>query len=428
MTPLAWLLLAFLGLVATALTGIAVKALHHYPRHEMEELCRRDGKPELFNEILDSHEEIAVGVESLRWGAALVTVLASCAAWLAEHPDQAISFGGFSAALGVSFLMVLILGVWIPWAVVDLWAAPFVYHTWQLWWVAGRMTTPLRLGVWIFDAIFRRLSGRRETEADEEEAFAEEIRSMVTEGHRDGLLEADARQMIERVIDLGDADAADVMMPRSAINALPIGLSWQETLRFVIECRRTRIPVYENTLDKIVGILYVKDLLPELLHTSPDKRRPLREILRRPHFIPDSMRLDLLLRDFLRSHTHIAIVLDEYKGVAGLVTLEDLLEEIVGEIVDESDRALVRSIETIDEHTAEVMARTHVGDLNQALNLDLPEDDEEYDTIGGFVVRQLGRIPQPGEVVTWEGGRITVVKANRRGVERVRIERNQPAA
>jgi len=429
MTPLSWLIIALAGLVLTVLTGIAVKALHHFPRHELEEICRREKRPELFNEILDSHEEIAVGVESLRWGAALLTVLSGCAYWLAEHPGEVITLGGFCTALGLSFLTVLVLAVWIPWAVVDLWAAPFVFYTWRLWWVAGRLTTPLRFGVWLFEGIFRRLSGRREAdEGDDEEAFVEEIRSMVTEGHRDGLLEADARQMIERVIDLGDADAADVMMPRSAINAMPIGLSWQEMLRFVVECRRTRIPVYEDNLDRIVGILYVKDLLAELGNSSADRRRPVREILRRPYFVPETMRLDLLLRDLLRTHTHIAIVLDEYKGVAGLVTLEDLLEEIVGEIVDESDRALVRSIETIDDHTAEVVARTHVAELNEKLNLDLPEDDEEYDTIGGYIVRQLGRIPQPGEVVTWDGGRITVVKANRRGVERVRIERNKPAA
>jgi putative hemolysin len=152
--------------------------------------------------------------------------------------------------------------------------------------------------------------------------------------------------------------------------------------------------------------------------------------LRKPFFVPETKPVDDLLQEFLRSHNHIAVVLDEYGGVSGIVTIEDVLEEIVGEIADEHDEALIDGIKTLDEHSAEALANVRIHEINERLGLSLPEN-ENYDTIGGFVFHELGRIPNVGEELTWHGVRIKVLDATRRRIGRVRIQvlsQPQPAA
>jgi CBS domain containing-hemolysin-like protein len=198
---------------------------------------------------------------------------------------------------------------------------------------------------------------------------------------------------------------------------------WDELISQAIESGHTRIPVYDKTRDDIVGILYVKDLLPELATGDADSRTPIRELLRKPLFVPETKAVDDLLQMFQQLRTHIAVVLDEYGGVSGLVTIEDVLEEIVGEIDDEYDPESVQEIERIDQDTVEALGRAHIDEINEALSLELPEDGD-YDTIGGLVFSELGRIPQTGEAVVWQDKvRISVLEATRRRIDRVRIER-----
>jgi CBS domain containing-hemolysin-like protein len=281
---------------------------------------------------------------------------------------------------------------------------------------------PLTWGVILFESPLSRLVGRVQVEEDEEEAFEEEIRSIVTEGLYDGVLAPDAREMIEGVIELADGDVMDIMTPRSNIDAIDIDSPWPEILDLVIESGRTRYPVYEGQLDQIIGILYVKDLLAEYRRGHP---RDLRELLRKPSFVPTTKPLNAMLQTFLRAHSHLAIVVDEYQSVAGVVTIEDVLEEIVGEIVDESDKEEENEVRWLSEDTAEVLGTTHVDTVNQEFGLELDEPDD-YDTLAGLVISRLGRIPTVGESIQVDGVQFTVIEANRRRINRLLIERDEP--
>lgn len=233
------------------------------------------------------------------------------------------------------------------------------------------------------------------------------------------MLEEDAREMIEGVMELSDLDVAKAMTPRTDVVMMPLKLDWQEVIEFVIQAGHTRIPVYEETRDNIVGILYAKDLLPVLANGGD--RPPLTKVLRKPYFVPETKFLNDLLEEFQKTHNHMAVVLDEYGGVSGLVTIEDVLEEIVGEIADEYDPDVVDEIKVIDEQTLEALGKVHLDELNDRLGLNLP-DDGDYDTIGGFVFSQMGRIPTAGETIEWQGVRFEVLEASRRRIERLRIK------
>jgi putative hemolysin len=179
--------------------------------------------------------------------------------------------------------------------------------------------------------------------------------------------------------------------------------------------------VINKNLDDIVGVLYAKDLLPELAKGASELARPWTVLLREPYFVPESKPIDVLLQEFQRTRNHMAVVLDEYGGVCGLVTMEDVLEEIVGEIVDEYDKDLVEGIRQLDDGLCEVLGRVHIDEINEKLGLELPEEDD-FDTIAGFVFSRLGHIPQVGDELLAENVRITVLEATRRRIERVRIE------
>jgi len=384
--------------------------------------CRARQKRERYNTILDECDQVALGVEILS-KAMQVLFLISAMLWLVQ-PDRlsmnsASSFLIIEALLGT--LALLVATVWIPVAIARLGSAPFLYHTWRLWKTASTLLAPIAAGGVLVDKLLHRLAGKSPRRPTEEE-FEDEIRAIVTEGLRDGLLEEDAREMIEGVIELSDADVAQIMTPRSEVDAMNISMPWHEMLDVVTNTRRTRIPVYEKQLDSILGILYVKDLLPELAKADDDRRKSVRELLRDPASVPRTMPLDDLLQYFLHSRNHLAIVVDENSSVAGIVTIEDVLEEIVGEIVDEHDTEEAGD-QLIHIHNgyAELAARVHVDEVNEQLGLDLPED-EEYETIGGFVTMQLGHIPEAGEQVSWSASTITVLEASRRRVKRLRID------
>ena len=262
----------------------------------------------------------------------------------------------------------------------------------------------------------------REQRADEE-SIEEEIRTIVSEGHREGLLEEEAREMIEGVIELGDAIVSHIMTPRTDIHMVQINTPWDEVVESVIDSGHTRVPVYDKSRDDIVGILYSKDLLPELAKSPDEPHRPLAELLRKPLFVPETKPVDDLLKVFQKSRTHIAVVLDEYGGVSGLVTIEDVLEEIVGEIDDEYDQQAEAAIRKIDDDICEALGRAHIDEINELMGFDLPEN-ADFDTIGGFVFAEFGRVPAPGESITWQDAvRVTVLEASRRRVNRVRLER-----
>ncbi len=252
----------------------------------------------------------------------------------------------------------------------------------------------------------------------------EELKILVERGGQQGILEAEEEQMIHAVIELGDQRVHEVMVPRIAMVTLAATASMEQAIDVVIEEGHSRIPVYEETIDEIVGILYAKDLLP-FLKASVEQRPSLRSILRTPVFVPESMSVDDLLHEFQRRKVHIAIVLDEYGGTAGLATIEDLLEEIVGEIQDEYDEEEPLIVRISDDE-ARIDGRADVDDLAELFNTNLGlEDADEYDTVGGLIYHRLGTVPKPGDQVEIDGLTLTVETTDGRRVGKVLVVRER---
>ncbi|TMC66273.1 MAG: HlyC/CorC family transporter [Chloroflexi bacterium] len=262
---------------------------------------------------------------------------------------------------------------------------------------------------------------------DESQMSTQELRFIVERGAEQGTLEAEEEQMINAVIELGDRRVHEVMIPRIAIVALPATATLEEAIDKVVEEGHSRVPVFEESIDEVVGILYAKDLLPFL--KGPNQGRPnLRSLLRTPVFVPESMSIDDLLHEFQRRKVHIAIVLDEYGGTAGLVTIEDLLEEIVGEIQDEYDveEPMIVKI-SVDE--ARVDGRAAVDDLAELFDTQFGlEDEDEYDTVGGLIYHRVGGIPSPGDQVEVDGLQLTVESTDGRRVGKVLVVRRREEA
>jgi len=415
---------SFFALVATAICSLGMRALRNFSRHDLEEIAQRRGQPERFSQILRLHETIALGVEMI---AILSTSLAIVAGgwWAAGRWEILTSSGSWVELFAISGGLGLVLAVtvtWLPWTLSRLSAEEFLFLTWPLWRVLAGLAAPLTMGAKFFDIALHRIAGRTPQNVDEE-TIEEEIRAIVSDGHRGGLLEEDAREMIEGVIELGDADVSEIMAPRTDMHMVQVDMPWDEIVADVIEAGHTRIPVFEANRDDIIGVLYSKDLLPELATGDPSSRTPIRDLLRKPVFVPETKPVDDVLQMFQLLRTHIAIVLDEYGGVSGLVTIEDVLEEIVGEIVDEYDDEVEQEIRQLDDGSYEALGRTHVDVINEKMKLELP-DDGDFDTIAGFVFTELGRVPLVGESLVWQDQvRINVVEASKRRIERVRIER-----
>ena len=252
----------------------------------------------------------------------------------------------------------------------------------------------------------------------------EELKILVERGGEQGILEAEEEQMIHAVIELGDQRIHEVMVPRIAMVSLAANASMEQAIDTVIEEGHSRIPVYEKTIDEIIGILYAKDLLPFLKGTA-DERPSLRSLLRTPVFVPESMSVDDLLHEFQRRKVHIAIVLDEYGGTAGLVTIEDLLEEIVGEIQDEYDEEEPMIVQLSDDE-ARVDGRADIDDLGELFDVDLAlEDEDEYDTVGGLVYHRIGGVPKPGDQIKVDGLTLTVETTDGRRVGKVLVVRER---
>ncbi len=254
---------------------------------------------------------------------------------------------------------------------------------------------------------------------------ADELRLIVERGGEQGVLEAEEEQMINAVIELGERRVHEVMVPRVAIASVDADATLEQAIDLIVEVGHSRIPVYHDSIDEIVGILYAKDLLP-YLKADAGPRPALRKLLRPPVLVPESMTVDDLLHEFQRRKVHIAVVLDEYGGTAGLVTIEDLLEEIVGEIQDEYD-VEEPMVVRLSEHEARVDGRADVDELLELFDLDLElEDAEEYDTVGGLVYHRIGGVPAPGDSIDVDGLRLTVESTDGRRVGKVLITRQVP--
>jgi magnesium and cobalt transporter len=238
----------------------------------------------------------------------------------------------------------------------------------------------------------------------------------------DDALEADELTMLRSVLEVADSQVRDVMIPRSHMIVLERDAPKDEVLATITKSGHSRFPVIGEDRDEVVGILLAKDVLSYFI-TTPDEPFDFERFLRPVTFIPESKRLQPLLKEFRASRNHMAIVVDEYGGTSGLLTIEDVLEEIVGEIDDEHDPLEVEPIQKKDESCFTVRALTRIEEFNAYFDVDLP--DEDYDTVGGLVIHELGRMPRRGESVTYGGFSIEVLQADRRRVHTLEVRREE---
>ena len=411
--------LTALGFLLTMTVASANRCLYDIAWHELEELCLRKKKPELFGRVLDLREQLEFGLGILQ-----TVVISTTACWtlcwlVGESSVSAIPWPAILSHLTLIAVVIVASATWVPWAVAKIGAEHIVYYTWRWWWLLSILSWPLLLVGKLVGAVFQRASGSEEDDEDEEEAFEEEILSILSEAENDGVVESERADMIEGVMDLDDHHVSKVMTPRSRIDALNVSASWEEMVKFAADSGRTRIPVFDTKIDDILGILYVKDLLRESLK-GKQKRRPLRKLLRKPLSTPATTQLDEMLKIFLAGRMHMAVVEDEYGGLSGVVTIEDILEEIVGEIEDETDDSKPQPFRIINPGEAEVSGDFPIDELNEKFGLTLPEE-EEYSTVGGLLMSVSSRIPSVGHEVELDNVKMIILEANRRSVRRVRV-------
>ncbi len=252
--------------------------------------------------------------------------------------------------------------------------------------------------------------------------LTEEIHDLMNEGQAKGLITGEVSDMVYGVLDLKKTLAHSIMIPRTGISSASVDSTLGEAIKLVSECGHTRIPFYKDSIDEIVGILHAKDLL-KLWGGDPESKIP-SEILRKPYFVPEKQKVGELLKDLRTKKTHLAIVTDEYGGTAGIITIEDIVEEIVGEIMDEHDKE-PPLLTTLDDHSVMVDARLEIEKLEEHFGIELPRG--EFESVGGFIIHLLGRIPKIDERIVFEDLEMTIQSADQRKIDEILIICKAPA-
>lgn len=292
---------------------------------------------------------------------------------------------------------------------------------------AAVVTTPLRAIGRAVDEVVRRLVGAEKKSGNEQ--AEQDILQVVEEAEANGALPKDEAAMLESVMRFGDLVVQQIMTPRTDIEAIALTNDLGKLIREVREVRHSRIPVYEESLDQVIGLFYVKDLMLWLggEGAKPGKPFELRPLLRPAYFVPETKTVKELLKELMERKVHIAVVADEYGGTAGIVTIEDIIEEVFGDIKDEYENPLAETPDVvlkIDDRTADLDAAARIIDVNEALEplgVKIPDSDD-YDTVGGFVITTLGRIPERGERFEHERMVFTVAEALPTKVVKVLLE------
>jgi CBS domain containing-hemolysin-like protein len=275
--------------------------------------------------------------------------------------------------------------------------------------------------LWVFNktgAKLGRLFGLKSSLAHTAVYTELELRQLIDISRESGHLRAEERRLIHRVFEFSDTLVREAMVPRTALAAIPENSSLEDIVRAFEQHRYSRLPVYRDSLDNVLGFIHVKDVAPYVLH--PGEFR-LDRVLQPPMYVVDTARLEDVLRQMQKAKTHFGFVVDEHGGVEGIITLEDLLEEIVGEISDEHDEEVNEQITPVDDRTFILDGSLAVRDLNRRLKTSIPES-ESYTTVGGFLMSAAGHVLQPGEVIEYDGLRFHIERVERRRLLQVRLE------
>ncbi len=402
--------------IVTLYTSALAFALRAYSRSRLAEALS-DHRKAVWFDRLDTHEAGLQIIASLVRFAALGGLGFYTYHILRTWDPFGSSFSGPTlGTLGV-IVAIFLFGVGIPNALARYTGERILAASLPLLWSGRFLLYPFERLLLGIDFVVRRLLGVTDDEINEESDRHElEILEAVTEGELHGAVGEEQKEIIRSVFELNDTPVTAIMTPRTDMIAIPVDATAEQIRQTIVDAGHSRVPVYQDSIDNILGVLYAKDLiglgeadtidLPGLMRTVP--------------FIPETKTIDSLLAELRQSKVHIAIVLDEYGGTAGLVTIEDILEELVGEIDDEYDRESEPQILRIDPDTLEVDARVHVHEVNEELQIELPEDGD-YETIGGFVSTELGKIPATGDKFDVANVSFAVLDAEPRKVNRLRI-------
>lgn len=264
-----------------------------------------------------------------------------------------------------------------------------------------------------------RMCFRRLARVDETENIEKEIQQLIDEGEQKGLISEDEGEMIQGIFSFRDTIAREIMVPRTDAVCAHSNTRLNDIIQLIIQSGHSRIPIYQDNIDNIVGTLHAKDLLSYWGREDLE----IRSLVRSPYFIPETKKISEVLKDLRDNKSHMAVVIDEYGGTAGILTLEDIIEEIIGEVMDEHDFDEKMIVEH-DDGTVSVNARLAAEELEDYLGLELPEG--KFESVGGFIISLLGRVPVVGERVTYRKIEIVIEAANNRKIERVRISRVDP--
>jgi len=425
-----WLLLVGLLLLNAVFAAAEVAIAAATGRAELREKLESD--PNLTSRVLLSLGDNSTRLlATVRLGMTLIGFLAAAslaltfsptvAGWLSRAPlylplEASSGWALFLTTLVLTCVM-LLLGDLLPKALAD-------YHPRV---VAAIVVWPIQLFTWLLyplvraligisTLLVRSLGGTRSTGLPY--VREDEIRTLVDAGEESGAIEEDEKEMISGILEMGKTLVREVMVPRTDIVALEVGTPLLQSVEPILKSGHTRLPVYDETIDNIVGVLHAKDLLRYLRDCEKD--RPIRGLLRTAYFVPEMKIVDDLLRELQQQRTHLAIIVDEYGGTAGLVTIEDLLEEIVGEIQDEYD-AEEPLCQDLGGGVYLCDARLSAHDAEEEIGLVIPAGD--YDTLGGFIYERLGAIPQEGDQVTVNESSFTVIEVEGVRPIKLRVQR-----
>ncbi|RMG38256.1 MAG: HlyC/CorC family transporter [Planctomycetota bacterium] len=415
--------MAVCGVVGWFVLTLPVFALRRFSRRKLVEGARDRGDSGLAAEILVQRHAALLALEAAR----LLALAAGIAAavylgWRNRAGTGALFWQGYVAWWVAGVGVLWLAGVVLPWTIARMCGERLLIRWWPLvrlvLWIMGPVCAVARR----FDVLVHRLAGLPVPSDEPMVALEEELKAVAEVSRERGLLPRSAQSIIERVVELHSDDVAAVMTPRTEMVFVRDRATLEEVRRVLIDSGHSRIPVCGESIDDVQGIIYAKDLLRHS-RIVPDAP-PMEEVMRPPFFIPETAAIPVLLEEMRSRRVHMAVVVDEYGGVAGIVTLEDVLEEIVGEIRDEYDEeeaAAGEPYSIVGDAAVVVDARMHLDELNELFGLKLPEDDD-YETVGGFVFSQLGHVPKAGETLRHGGVTLVVESADDRRIHRVRIE------
>jgi CBS domain containing-hemolysin-like protein len=411
--PLPWLFFAlallFIG-SATALEVIVTVPSRADIRRKIEQgdLAARG-----LDELLSATPSLFITLDLYKnLGLLLVGVASGWLVW--QSQSQQTWIGIFGLWLGLALGQPL-------WRSVALrHADPLVFRLTPLLGVLSLLLRPVTV---VMTQLNARVSQHESTRGEENNGLTEETRRLLlTTNESAEAIEANEREMIESILEMNETVAREVMVPRLDMVAIEVETSFRDALNIVIAAGHSRVPVYEEHIDHIIGILYAKDLLRCFRDGMTDA--PIRELLRPPYFIPASKKVDALLQEMQKHRVHIATIVDEYGGTAGLVTIEDIIEEIVGDIQDEYDLEEDNYVQMIGPDTYLLNSRLDLYSLSKLLDIQL--DTDSADTLGGLLFSLMEHVPEQGECIEYQDWRFTVLSLDGRRIEEVRTERLMP--